>query len=224
MERHEIQQIKLVQTEDGTSTFFNQVLKEHYHSIHGSYTESMHVYINTGLRYISRRELVVFEVGFGSGLNALLTLIESLVRGIKIHYLTIEKYPITEALWSKFILPNQIQHYRDYFLTLHRSDWNRDVHITNNFVLHKIEDDWTGYELDKALDLVYYDAFSYDKQPQMWAKDRFDMLYQNMRIGGVLTTYAAKGVIKNNMRLAGFKVERLPGAPGKRHIVRALKI
>lgn len=198
---------------------------EHYHSLSGSYTESMHVYIEAGLRFLALPELTVFEVGFGSGLNALLTLIESLTRRIKINYFTIEKYPITEELWTKFKLPNHIEQYSNYFITLHKSRWNADVSITENFVLHKILGDWTEYKLQhKALDLVYYDAFSYDKQPEMWAFDRFDMLYKCMRKGGVITTYAAKGVIKNNMRQAGFRVERLPGAPGKRHMVRAIKI
>ena len=224
MERQEIQKIKLVPTGDGTSTLFNQNLGEHYHSVRGSYTESMHVYINAGLHSLSLRQLTVFEVGFGSGLNALLALIESLTRGIKIHYLTIEKYPVSQELWTRFSLPAEINQYREYFLTLHTTPWDEDVQVTGNFVLHKILGDWTQYELKHGIDLVFYDAFSYDNQPEMWAQDRFEMIYRKMRPGGILTTYAAKGVIKNNLRQAGFHVERLPGAPGKRHMVRAIKI
>ncbi len=224
MERQEIQKIKLVPTEDGTSTFFNQSLQEHYHSLSGSYTESMHVYIESGLRFLAQSQITVFEVGFGSGLNALLTLIESLTRSLKIHYFTIEKYPVTEELWTKFNLPAHIEQYLNYFITLHKSPWDKDVQITGNFVLHKILGDWTQYEIQEEIDLVYYDAFSYDKQPEMWAQERFEMICRKMRPGGVLTTYAAKGVIKNNLRQAGFSVWRLPGAPGKRHMVRAIKI
>ncbi len=223
MERQEVQKIKLVPTGDGTSTLFNQNLGEHYHSVRGSYTESMHVYINAGLRSLSLKQLTVLEVGFGSGLNALLALIESLTRGIKIHYLTIEKYPVPQELWTGFSLPAEIEQYREYFLTLHSAPWDEDVQITGDFVLHKILGDWTQYELKHSIDLVFYDAFSYDKQPEMWAQERFEMIYRQMRPGGVVTTYAAKGVIKNNLRHAGFSVERLPGAPGKRHMVRAIK-
>ncbi len=223
MEGKKIPEITIVQTGDGSSTLLNSHFNEHYHSLSGSYRESMHVYINAGLRFINQKEITVFEVGFGSGLNALLTLIEAMERGLTIHYLTIEKYPIPENLWTRFVLHKEINQYRDYFLTLHKSPWDKDVEVVNNFVIRKIQGDWTVYQLDEEIDLVYYDAFSYDSQPEMWSQDRFEMIYRQMREGGVITTYAAKGVIKNNLRSAGFLVQRLPGAPGKRHMVRAIK-
>jgi len=224
MERQEIQKTSLITTEDGSSTIFNHQIQEHYHSIYGSYTESMHVYIETGLRSFSQKELVIFELGFGSGLNALLTLIESLSKGLKIKYLTIEKYPLTSDLYTNFQLSKKIEGYKNYFLNLHQANWDEDVEITKNFILRKIYSDWQTYTLEENINLVYYDAFSYDKQPFMWSLDRFEMLYKKMHFFGVLTTYSAKGIIKNNLRKVGFKVKRLPGIKGKRHIIKALKL
>ncbi len=223
MEGNKIPEIRLVLTDDGTSTLYNAELDEHYHSLFGSYRESMHVYIEAGLRNMDLSEITVFEIGFGSGLNAFLTMMETMNTGRKVNYFTIEKYPLPREIYENFHLPPDFIHYKDIFLTLHTAPWNRQVDINRNFSLKKILGDWTEYIPDFHPHLVYYDAFSYDKQPQMWSKERFEVLYRLMPWNGVIVTYAAKGAIKQNMRAAGFEVKRLSGPAGKRHMVRAIK-
>ena len=217
---HQIQQ-----TEDGSSTLYIPHLDEHYHSVHGAIQESLFVFINCGLNYISHDKTVkIFEVGFGTGLNALLTLDFALRNGIDVEYCAIEKYPLVEDEYSQLNYIDKYPHLKDSFMLMHQSDWNCKVQITDNFKLIKIHGDLVRCDIDRGFDLVYQDAFAPDKQPELWSENLFRKLYQSMNTNGILVTYSAKGQVRRNMQNAGFKVERLPGPPGKREMLRASKV
>lgn len=217
--------IQIEPTADGSRTLFVPELNEHYHSVKGALTESEHIFIRTGLRHCTRRDARVLEIGFGTGLNAFLTLLEAGKTGRHIHYTTIERYPlddniIKELRYPELIAPEQA----DLFQELHQTEWNVPQEITPYFTLLKIEGDFTRSVFEGDYDVVYFDAFAPEKQPEMWSQPLFDYLYTVMNEDGILTTYCAKGSVRRMLQTAGFTVERLPGPPeGKREILRATK-
>lgn len=212
-------------TEDGSATLFVPELNEHYHSVKGARTESQHIFIDMGLKAANTIEPHVFEIGFGTGLNALLTLQAAEKEKRRIHYTSVELYPLS---WEEV----DALKYSDYplFKTLHTAPWEEDVAITPYFTLRKVKTDITQWDLKShnfhpPFDVIYFDAFAPEKQPEMWNEKLFQNLYASMNTGGVLTTYCAKGVIRRSLQAVGFRVERLPGPPGgKREILRASKI
>lgn len=217
--------IQIEPTADGSRTLFVPELNEHYHSVKGALTESEHIFIRTGLRHCARRDARVLEIGFGTGLNAFLTLLEAGKTGRHIHYTTIERYPlddniIKELRYPELIAPEQAGLFRE----LHQTEWNVPQEITPHFALLKIEGDFTRSVFEGDYDVVYFDAFAPEKQPEMWSQPLFDYLYTAMNEDGILTTYCAKGSVRRMLQAAGFTVERLPGPPeGKREILRATK-
>lgn len=217
---------EIEQTADGSHTLFVPELDEHYHSVNGAIQESTHIFINTGLNHCPKKDIRIFEVGFGTGLNAYLTALEAEKQQKKIHYTTIEAYPLPSELTEKLNYARQIdKSTQGLFDKLHTTEWEKDIQILPYFILHKIEADFKSFRLNELqdIDLVYFDAFAPDKQPDMWSQEIFDSLYQIMNRGGILVTYCAKGVIRRMMQQAGFTVERLPGPPGKREMLRATK-
>jgi len=211
-------------TEDGSTTFFSKQFNQHYHSQHGAIQESMHVFIEAGFRKLRHREsLLVFEMGFGTGLNALLTLIEAERSRITVSYEAVELFPLKpeDALQSNF--PTKLGGWQRAFETMHQCEWNTRQHISDRLSLLKHKIDLIAATLPSGIDLVYFDAFDPEAQPQLWAPAVFQKLHDAMSDGGLLVTYSSKGTVKNALREAGFKVERLPGPPGKRHMVRATK-
>lgn len=212
-------------TEDGSHTLYVPELDEHYHSVHGAKQESQHVFIQSGLHYCckSKTNLHIFEVGFGTGLNALLTLKECKALNINVNYTSVEKYPISHeeirALNYSSILPG----FEDVFYDLHRAKWNETIQITEIFTLKKVETDLVGFQHSGMYDLVYFDAFAPDLQPDLWSEEVFSQLYQSLNKNGILVTYSAKGFVKRNLKAAGFTVTKIPGPPGKREMIRALK-
>lgn len=212
-------------TGDGSSTIYVPELDEHYHSTFGAIQESMHVFIESGLRQMTKSDLSIFEMGFGTGLNCLLTYLNA--GSNSIHYSSIEKYPVekdmaVELNFSHIL--NLTQSQLDIFDNLHSCPWNTSTAIDKNFVLHKIKGDIKGFVHTTKYDLVYFDAFAPEVQPNLWTPDIFKYIYESLNEGGVLTTYCAKGVIRRTLQVSGFKVERLPGPPGKREMLRATKI
>lgn len=218
-------------TEDGSATLFVPELNEHYHSVKGARTESQHIFIDMGLKASTAIQPHILEIGFGTGLNALLTLETAEQEKRPVHYTGIELYPLS---WEEVDILN----YSDnpLFKELHTASWNKDVNITPCFTLHKIKGDVNRVISDKQLavigeppanysfDLVYFDAFAPEKQPEMWSEELFRNIYACMNDNGILTTYCAKGVIRRLLQAVGFTVERLPGPPGgKREILRATK-
>lgn len=207
-------------TEDGSATLFVPELNEHYHSVKGARTESQHIFIDMGLKASAAPQPHVLEIGFGTGLNTLLTLEAAEQEKRPVHYTGIELYPLA---WEEV----DVLGYSDnlLFKQLHTAPWEEDVRISTYFTLRKIQADAnTVSTLSLNPDLVYFDAFAPEKQPEMWNEQLFHSLYASMNIGGILTTYCAKGVIRRMLQAVGFLVERLPGPPGgKREILRATK-
>ena len=215
--------MKLEQTADGSYTLYVPELDEHYHSVKGALTESQHIFIDMGLKHSTVPSPRILEIGLGTGLNCFLTLLTAEETERHIHYTGIERYPLDMETISKLDYPNLIHkgHETDYF-AIHQTPWEKDVELTPWFTLHKLEGDFTCYTFDKGYDIIYFDAFAPEKQPEMWEQSLFDKLYHVLNEGGILTTYCAKGVVRRMLQTAGFKVERLPGPPGgKREILRA---
>lgn len=217
--------MQLEKTADGSYTLFVPELDEHYHSVKGALTESEHIFINMGLNHSSATEPHVLEIGFGTGLNAFLSLLEAEKTERKVHFTTIERYPLDIEMVRNMNYPEQVApDHKTEYETLHKAPWETDVHITPFFTLHKIENDFTRFQFPTGYDVIYFDAFAPEKQPEMWSQDLFNQLYRILNPGGILTTYCAKGVIRRMLQTAGFTVERLPGPPGgKREILRATK-
>ena len=217
--------MKLEQTADGSYTLYVPELDEHYHSVKGALTESKHIFIDMGLKHSSVTSPHILEIGLGTGLNCVLTLLEAKESQRHVHYTGIERYPLNEEIIRKLNYPSIIgkECEEDYF-AIHQAPWEEDVCLSPWFTLHKMEGDFTHYSFEQKYDIIYFDAFAPEKQPEMWEQSLFDNLYQVLNEGGILTTYCAKGVVRRMLQTAGFKVERLPGPPGgKREILRATK-
>jgi tRNA U34 5-methylaminomethyl-2-thiouridine-forming methyltransferase MnmC len=216
-------EIEIRTSEDGSSTLYRPDIDEHYHSIHGAIQESMHIFIKAGLKYHTGNSLNILEVGFGTGLNALLTLIHEEHRPIFYH--SLERFPIDTATVAQINYPNLLKTpgAKDHFAQLHQAPWNQNQKITSDFTLYK---DWSDLINFKALanyDLVYFDAFAPEKQPELWTPKVFSRISETMSPGGLLVTYSCKGIVKRALKAAGLEIEKIPGPPGKREILRALK-
>ena len=215
---------KIEQTEDGSSTFFSEQFGQHYHSIYGAIQESLHVFIEAGYRCMADKSSIsIFEMGFGTGLNALLTLQEAERLKQSVSYCSVELFPIPEEEACAANYPEMLAFGREFFQQMHRAAWGNPVALTGNFSLTKINGDLLTIKLPTGLDLVYFDAFDPGAQPLLWSSEVFQKLFNSMNDGGVLVTYSSKGVVKEALRAAGFFVQRLAGPPGKRHMVRAIK-
>jgi len=215
----------LKKTADGSDTLFSSEMDESYHSVNGAAQESMHVFIEAGLHQMDKKKLKVFEVGFGTGLNALLTWEDARKNKIQIEYDTIEAYPLSKDVietlnYGDFTpeLPS------DAYLKLHMTPWEISTVLEKNcFELLKIQGDFTEFIFNQKYDLIYFDAFAPDKQFEMWDESLFLKLFNTLNNQGLLVTYCAKGEVRRRMQRAGFRVERIPGPPGKREMLRAVK-
>ena len=194
--------------------------------MHGALQESYHVFIHQGLFRYSDRVLDVLEMGFGTGLNALITLLEAPARKLQVRYTTLEAFPLDASSWNAL---DYGDHFPDHpaagsnFRSMHEAPWGSPVGITDGFTLHKIQTDLLSYSSLPAFDLVYFDAFGARVQPELWSERVFRCMYGALRPGGTLVTYAAKGSVRRTMEAVGFRTERLPGPPGKREMLRANK-
>ncbi len=215
--------MKLLLTEDGSHTIYSERFDEIYHSRRGALTESQHVFIKNGLANAKLGELQVFEVGFGTGLNALLTWIYAEEHGLVVHYTGIELYPVSDQILMEINLASLFYGHEDKFRMLHSAKWGETVKLAECFTLHKMQGSLTDTILLAGQDIVYFDAFSPDKQPELWSAEIFHRIYGAMARGGQLVTYCSKGYVRRNMQEAGLIIEKLPGPPGKREMVRATK-
>lgn len=213
-------------TADGSHTLFSEIHGAYYHSMNGALTESQHIFINSGFKHLSDtlKQISILEVGLGTGLNAALTANESLISGIETSYTAIELYPITEQQinglnYGQILSPEVAEFWSKVML----AEWNSSVEINQSFEICKVNEDFTKWIPTKSFNLIYFDAFAPDDQPEMWSVEMFQKLYSSLSSGGILVTYSSKGIVKQALRAAGFKVERLAGPPGKRHILRAVK-
>jgi tRNA U34 5-methylaminomethyl-2-thiouridine-forming methyltransferase MnmC len=212
-------------TEDGSHSILNKELNETYHSVHGAVQESAYVFINKGLDFWltqNHKPVVrIFEVGFGTGLNAYLTLLNNTHRTIE--YTSLEAHPLEEDIWS--MLNYATDEKKHCFEKLHSSNWNHIVEITDHFLIKKVNNTLQDLILPPDYyDLVFFDAFSPSKQPEMWALPMLQKIYNSVAAHGVFVTYCAKGQLKRDLKTLGFIVETLPGPPGKKEMVRAIKM
>ena len=217
--------IQPIITEDGSSTLFIPELNEHYHSVHGAIQESMHIFIHNGYDQIRTSPARIFEAGFGTGLNAFLTFLTSERTGNSVHYTSVEKYPLEDQIVGLLNYPEMTDPRKAaVFKAIHNAPWDQDVRISGYFTLYKMRSDLLEIQLqDSIYDLVYFDAFGPDIQPELWTEEIFRMLYQSMKAVSFLVTYSVKGSVKRGLKAAGFNLEKLPGPPGKREITRATK-
>lgn len=217
--------IKLKETGDGSHTLYVPALNEHFHSLHGAIQESEHVFLKMGFKAIADKDPVrILEVGMGTGLNVLLTFISNTVLKREVHYTAIEKFPLSLGTVQKLNYDQYFEPvYADVFQKIHESPMNETCQLSAQFLLNKLEIDWLGFQSEKMFDLVYFDAFGPDKQPEMWSQEVFQRLYDQMEEEGVLVTYSAKGLIKRRLKQVGFQVESLEGPPGKREMIRAVR-
>jgi tRNA U34 5-methylaminomethyl-2-thiouridine-forming methyltransferase MnmC len=221
--------LQLKITKDGSHTIYLPQLNEHYHSIHGAIQESQHVYINSGLTYTLQKNIPfinILEIGFGTGLNALLSCLKILNQTkIKINYTGLEAYPlpnkiVKELNYSRLITSSKETEF--IFQMIHDAEWNKNIQITDNFSLHKIHNCIQNVNISGSHHIIYFDAFAPEKQPEMWLLEIFIKLYHQLYESGILVSYCAKGIIKRRLKEAGFEIETLNGPPGKREMVRAM--
>lgn len=220
-------------TDDGSATLFVPELDEHYHSTKGARTESQHIFIDMGLKASTATSPRILEIGFGTGLNAWLTLKEAESSCREVHYTGLELYPLAWEMVEQlgYIPSSEQQHDAELFKQLHTAPWEKEIRLTPHFTLLKQETDANLLKAEtdinklSSFDVIYFDAFAPEKQPEMWSQELFNRLYVLLNKDGILTTYCAKGIIRRMLQAAGFFVERLPGPPGgKREILRARKL
>lgn len=221
-------QKQIIISDDGSHTIELMGMNEQYHSTHGAIQESKHVYINHGLerKALYQKEIHILEVGMGTGLNVLLSWIYAKKNALKIYYHAIEAFPISKELWSqlnytqKLELPNS----KEIFNKIHSSPWDEKINLDKDFVLVKMVETIQESSLaENAFDIVYFDAFNPDLEPNLWTEEVFQKIYNCMKSNGVLTTYSTKGKVKRAMKSCGFTIEKKPGPPGKREILNAIK-
>ena len=220
---------KIILTSDGSHSISVPELNVVYHSVHGAIQESLHVFIKAGLidsgvfDYIGVHN--VLEVGFGTGLNALLTLIEADNHKNRIYYTALELYPLSETITDQLNYCEQLkqQSYQPMFKRMHECEWEEMFEITWHFRLTKMKQDVADHSAKDHYAIIYFDAFAPNAQPELWTKEIFKKLYKMLIPGGILVTYCSKGDVRRNMIAAGFEVEKLPGAKRKREMLRARK-
>jgi tRNA U34 5-methylaminomethyl-2-thiouridine-forming methyltransferase MnmC len=212
-------------TEDGSSTIYLSELDEPYHSIHGAVQESEHVFINHGFTQVKKTPIRILEIGFGTGLNALLTIRESINLGTEIHYHTVEKYPLTSSEFLGLNYESFLEGIPEGILQkMHLAPWGKNVNLTAGFTIHKEQADFREMNPKGRFDLIYFDAFSPDKQPELWSEDVFLKIADLANPGAVLVTYSSKGVVQRTLKSCGFNVKKVPGPPGKWEMIRAIRI
>ena len=217
---------EIIITSDGSSTIHLPDWNEHYHSKHGAIQEAIHVFINAGFNEVHKTKTSILEIGFGTGLNAFITFLEGEQRQLLIDYVGVEAYPVESSEISKLNYVNKLkaQEYQGVFDAMHETTWEEIHQISDRFQLTKRKQFFQDIDDVNQYDLIYFDAFGARNQPELWTEEIFQKMFLALKDGGVLTTYAAKGSVRRAMQTVGFSVERLPGPPGKREMLRAKKI
>ncbi|MBC7525606.1 MAG: tRNA (5-methylaminomethyl-2-thiouridine)(34)-methyltransferase MnmD [Flavobacterium sp.] len=212
-------------TSDGSTTIYLPDLNESYHSKHGALQEANHVFIKNGLDLFTQDRIAILEIGFGTGLNALVTFVEAEKKSKHIDYTGVEAFPVLQEEAFRMNYVNQINspNLDSIFKKIHKCDWEEKNQLTQNFSLIKLEKKFEDINDFEKFDLIYFDAFGYNAQPNLWSEFIFKKMFNALKKNGVLVTYACRTSIKNAMLSSGFSVEKLPGAPGKREMLRAQK-
>lgn len=214
-------------TEDGSVTIYLPEWEETYHSKHGAIQEANHVFIKNGLEIalnkINNHELSVLEIGFGTGLNACMTWNEAINKKLKIKYTTLEAFPVLQDEIDQLNYPSQLNFPTSKFLELHQSNWDERVNLDEHFTFLKKQIKFQDYQDIPQFDLIYFDAFGFAVQPELWSEQIFQNMYNVLKEKGILTTYACRNPIKRAMEVVGFDVYKVPGPPGKREMLIAYK-
>ena len=216
---------EIIITDDGSTTIRIPDWDENYHSTHGAIQEAKHVFIKNGLDIFKNQDSIsILEIGFGTGLNAFITFLET-VNKEKVNYVGVEAYPISreEIAQMNYVTELQATQYQVVFDKMHACDWESHQNITENFILTKRKQFFQDIEDKEQYDLIYFDAFGFPLQPELWSEAIFKKMYEALLPKGTLVTYACRSSIKNAMLSVGFSIEKLPGAPGKREMLRATK-
>ena len=223
-------EVKLIKTEDGSHSLYVPEIRESYHSSHGAYRESIHVFMLYGLeawavRNPEKRPIRIFEVGFGTGLNAWLSLVWAEQNQIPVLYHTIEPFPLEEEVYKQLNygeMDDAIWHFRPYFQKIHKLPWDAGGPVTSYFNMKKEQTTLQEVELYPT-DIVYFDAFSPKKQPELWGADIMGKIVGSMNDQAVLVTYCATGKLKRMLKDLGLSLDKVPGPPGKLEMTRAWK-
>lgn len=221
--------ISIITTSDGSHSLYNSELKETYHSTHGALTESLYVFIKEGLELLVAngiKEISILEVGFGTGLNALLVWDFALKHPeLKVHFETLEPFPLTKELYDQlnYLDAFSTEVSLDQFQQMHNCKWEVEHQLADNFSFTKHQKELQYFQSERQFNLVFYDAFAPSKQSEMWDINTLTCSYNAMVSGGVLVTYCAQGQFKRNLAELGMEVETLKGPPGKKEMVRATR-
>jgi tRNA U34 5-methylaminomethyl-2-thiouridine-forming methyltransferase MnmC len=210
-------------TDDGFTTLFSSEFNQYYHSVRGALDETQRVYIELGLlaKMQETKAIAILELGFGTGLNALMTALEAEKNQLQVHYTSLEPFPISEEDVKLLNFQNGLG--TDLIQKIHQANWGESIEITPYFTLKKVQTTLQAFKEDATFDVVYYDAFAPSSQPELWTAEIFAHVATLMKKGGFLTTYCSKTVVRRAMEQAGFKVEKHSGIWGKREVVRAIK-
>jgi len=212
---------KLLQTDDGSYTLWVEDVNETYHSRHGAEQESLHVFISNGLDAIKKIEISILEVGLGSGLNVLLTLEKGKDR--KIFYTALEPFPLNDVLVEQLCVVQANEDRCAVMKGIHTSFFGQVVELKDNFRFVKQSSGIEAFCSNEHFDLIYFDAFAPSFEPHLWTQSVMRRCFDLLNAGGIWVSYCAKGEVRRNLIAAGFQVERLPGPPGKREMLRAWK-
>ncbi len=219
---------RIFETQDGSHSIVSKEFGESYHSKYGAIQESMHVFIKSGLhaKALQSKSLDILEIGWGSGLNAYLTLLEVQQRELSIRYTGVEAYPISAEEAASLNYPQVLQSTEllsERFYQMHQLPWETPHQILPEFVFTKTQQRFEELTFASAFDVIYFDAFAPNAQPELWEKPVLEIMYNALKNSGILVTYCAKGSVKRILKNLGFTVEALPGPPGKREMTRAVK-
>jgi len=216
---------EIIITSDGSTSIHLPEWKESYHSKHGAIQEAQHVFIKNGLSFCKGQSVSVLEIGFGTGLNAFITFLESQKNNQNIDYVGIEGFPISseEVIQMNYVNQLNADDFKEKFKKIHTSKWEENVTISEHFRLIKRKQLFNEINDKNQFDIIYFDAFGYRVQPELWSVEIFSKMYEALKEGGILVTYACRGPIKNAMKEAGFQIEKLAGPPGKREMLRGWK-
>ncbi|WP_320815565.1 tRNA (5-methylaminomethyl-2-thiouridine)(34)-methyltransferase MnmD [Flavobacterium sp.] len=217
---------EIIITSDGSSTIYIPEWNESYHSKNGAIQEAYHVFINAGYSLVEKQSINILEIGFGTGLNAFITYLEAKKSNTQINYVGVEAYPVSEDEVNSlnYIEELNAKIEKDVFSLMHDSKWDEGIEISSQFKLTKRKQLFQEINDIDCFDLIYFDAFGFTLQPELWSEEIFQSMYDSLLKNGILVTYACRGSIKRAMLKAGFKVEKLPGAPGKREMIRGIKV
>jgi tRNA U34 5-methylaminomethyl-2-thiouridine-forming methyltransferase MnmC len=218
---------KIITTRDGSKTIHLPDWNESYHSKHGALQEALHVFIYSGLHIVELDHINILEVGFGSGLNAILTLMAAEERNLSIHYTGLEAFPLAEEEFNalNYQTIETIAPYSEQLQEMFTATWEQEVHITPDFILTKQQVRLEEFiPVENSFNLVYFDAFGPRVQPDLWSFDILSSIHKALATNGVFITYCAKGQVRRDLISLGFEVEKIPGPPGKREMLRARKI